>query len=300
MLAKSNVAPFLILGGRQFELSTPIAMGIINVTPDSFSDGAELGSVFSGVFEVSTEKALKQAVRMSEEGASLLDIGGESTRPGADKVSEQEELDRVMPVIEIIRNNLDTPISVDTSSPVVMREACHSGAVLINDIRALSRDGAMDAVGETGAAVCLMHALDEPSVMQHAIRYTDVTTDILAFLKERVEETISAGIDRNKILIDPGFGFGKTLQNNYQLLRELSKYTEIGLPILVGISRKAMIGQVVGKESGQRLAGSLAATAYALLNGANIVRTHDVAATVDVIKIHSAMERRAETETTND
>jgi dihydropteroate synthase len=266
-------------------------MGIINVTPDSFSDGANLGTISAGRFEVSADLALQQAMAMSEEGASILDIGGESTRPGADPVSVQEELDRVMPVIEIIRKNLDTPLSIDTSSPVVMREACNVGVAMVNDVRALQRQGAVQVLAATDAAVCLMHSLDEPDVMQQSIHYDHVTSDILAFLKDRVAETIRAGIKRERIVIDPGFGFGKTTDNNYQLLRELSRFEDLDLPILVGISRKSMIGKVTGKNPDERLAGSLAATAYALSNGANIIRTHDVAATADVIKVHGAMNK---------
>ena len=278
------------------ELSTPIVMGVINVTPDSFSDGSKLAATKHGRFRVSVEKAQHQAVEMSKAGAQILDVGGESTRPGADPVSVQEELDRVIPTIAAIRQTCDISISVDTSTPEVMREACNAGATLINDIRALSRNGAVQAAVETGAAVCLMHTLDEPKLMQQSVYYDDVVKDVLEYLKERVEATTKAGIKQEKLIVDPGFGFGKSVQHNYKLLAELAKFKVIGLPILVGISRKSMIGLVLDKPINQRLAGSLAAAALALVNGANIIRTHDVAATLDVIKVHCAMINAIENE----
>lgn len=271
------------------DLSTPIVMGVINVTPDSFSDGSNLGSISQGKFKISADKVLTQAIEMGQSGAQIIDVGGESTRPGADPVSVQEELDRVIPTIESIGDNVDIFISVDTSSPEVMFEAWKAGAVMINDVRALSREGAMKAAAATTAVVCLMHTFDEPKSMQQAIHYNDVVDDILEFLKERVEETTRAGITKGRLIVDPGFGFGKTVRHNYRLLAELARFKEIGPPILVGISRKSMIGLVIEKPVSQRLAGSLAASAFALANGASILRTHDVAATMDVIKVHSAM-----------
>jgi len=271
------------------DLSTPIVMGVINVTPDSFSDGSNLGSISQGKFKISADKVLTQAIEMGQSGAQIIDVGGESTRPGADPVSVQEELDRVIPTIESIGDNVDISISVDTSSPEVMFEAWKAGAVMINDVRALSREGAMKAAAATTAVVCLMHTFDEPKSMQQAIHYNDVVDDILEFLKERVEETTRAGITKGRLIVDPGFGFGKTVRHNYRLLAELARFKEIGPPILVGISRKSMIGLVIEKPVIQRLAGSLAASAFALANGASILRTHDVAATMDVIKVHSAM-----------
>jgi len=264
-------------------------MGVINVTPDSFSDGSNLGSISQGKFKISADKVLTQAIEMGQSGAQIIDVGGESTRPGADPVSVQEELDRVIPTIESIGDNVDISISVDTSSPEVMFEAWKAGAVMINDVRALSREGAMKAAAATTAVVCLMHTFDEPKSMQQAIHYHDVVDDILEFLKERVEETTRAGIAKGRLIVDPGFGFGKTVRHNYRLLAELARFKEIGPPILVGISRKSMIGLVIEKPVIQRLAGSLAASAFALANGASILRTHDVAATMDVIKVHSAM-----------
>ncbi|MCB1673011.1 MAG: dihydropteroate synthase [Gammaproteobacteria bacterium] len=279
----------LDLGGRQLDLSTPVIMGVINVTPDSFSDGATLGDPRATGFRVSPQRALARAEAMVAAGAAIIDVGGESTRPGADPVSSDEQLQRVMPVIEAIHRNLDTAISIDTSSATVMREACQAGAQLINDVRALQQEGAMQAAAATGAAVCLMHSRGEPRTMQQEIHYTDVVAEILQFLKDRVAETISAGIPREKLVIDPGFGFGKTLEHNYRILRELDRFGDLGLPILVGVSRKSMIGKVVDRPADQRLAGSLAATVWALARGASIVRTHDVAETLDAIKVVCAI-----------
>lgn len=279
----------LQLRGRQLDLSTPVVMGVINVTPDSFSDGATLGTVQGNRFKVSIAQALARAEAMASAGAAIIDVGGESTRPGAVPVSSDEELERVIPVIEALRANLDTAISIDTSSAAVIREACAAGAELINDVRALRRDGALAEAVKSGAGVCLMHTRGEPHSMQQDIHYYDVVEDILAFLKERVAQTISAGIPREKLAVDPGFGFGKTLAHNYRLLRELGRFSELGLPVLVGISRKSMIGKVVDRPPEQRLAGSLAAATLALVNGAGIIRTHDVAETVDTIKIVCAM-----------
>ncbi|MBT8147420.1 MAG: dihydropteroate synthase [Gammaproteobacteria bacterium] len=264
-------------------------MGVLNVTPDSFFDGATLGSEVNGQFRVAVDRALRRAEAMVNEGAAIIDVGGESTRPGASPVSIAEELERVMPVIEAISRNLDTVISIDTSSPEVMTAACRAGAGLINDVRALRRDGAMSAAANSEAAVCLMHTRAEPNVMQQDIHYEDVVEDILEFLMQRVEEAISAGISREKLLIDPGFGFGKTVQHNYRLLRDLNRFAKLQLPILVGLSRKSMIGNVVDRPLEERLAGTLAATTWALANGASIVRTHDVAPTVDIVKIHCAV-----------
>jgi len=275
--------------GRQLDLSTPVVMGVINVTPDSFYDGSSLGSLAGSRFRVSVDQTLARVETMVADGAAIIDIGGESTRPGATPVSEQEELERVMPVIAAIRDKFDTPISIDTSSARVMSEACRAGADMINDIRALRREGAMDAAVASGAAVCLMHTRDEPGIMQQDIQYQDVVAEILTFLRQRVQDAVTAGIAREKLVIDPGFGFGKTVQHNYRLLRELRCFGELNLPILIGISRKSMIGTVVNRPADQRLAGSLAATGWALANGAKIIRTHDVAATVDVIKIHRAL-----------
>lgn len=265
-------------------------MGILNATPDSFSDGGRLQSVtHTGGFRVSVERALQLAEAMLGQGASIIDVGGESTRPGALPVSEQEEMERVLPVIEAIATRLDVAISVDTSSVRVMKEAIAAGAGLINDVRALGRDGAMEVVAPSAAAVCLMHMRGQPANMQEQAQYGSVVNEVLAFLEQRVAACEKAGIERGRMLVDPGFGFGKTLAHNYELLRHLERLQVLGLPMLVGLSRKSMIGNVTGRGVEQRLAGGLAATVHALLNGATIIRTHDVAETVDAIRVHCAI-----------
>lgn len=281
----------LSIGGRQLDLSTPVVMGIMNVTPDSFSDGSALGALHGASFKVDVEKALKLAQSMITEGASIIDVGGESTRPGATPVSEAEELDRVIPVIEAINNHFQTNISVDTSSPAVMREAVKAGAVMFNDVRALRRQGALEAASQFNAAICLMHTSAEPDAMQSRVNYADVVEEIYAFLKETVQNTINAGIAKERLVVDPGFGFGKTVEQNFKLLCNLATFKKLGLPILAGVSRKSMIGQVTNKPVEQRLAGSLAATCHAIRNGASIIRCHDVAATVDLIRINTAVEK---------
>lgn len=266
-------------------------MGVINLTPDSFSDGSQLQMEGSNVFQVDIGKALARAETMVGEGAVFIDVGGESTRPGAEPVSLQEELDRVIPVIEVIRRNLDVCISVDTSSPQVMMEAIKAGAELVNDVRALSHPQAIAIIEQSNVAVCLMHMQGEPGSMQKSISYENVVEEVFAFLNERVQFCLQQGIDTRRLIIDPGFGFGKTLQHNYQLLKNLPRFTELHLPVLVGISRKSMIGAVIDRPTEQRLAGSVAATSYALLGGANVIRTHDVAATIDAIRVNSAFSR---------
>ena len=279
------------LGGRQIDLSTPVVMGILNVTPDSFSDGSLLADQSAGSgFRVSVDKALHLARTMVVEGAAIIDVGGESTRPGAHPVGLQEELDRVIPVIERITAELDVAVSVDTSSPQVMRAAARAGASMINDIRALQREGALETVAESGLAACLMHMQGEPGTMQQLCDYDDVVADVLAFLAQRVAAAIGAGIPRDRLLVDPGFGFGKTLTQNYELLSSLERFGDLGLPVLVGISRKSMIGKVVDRPVDQRLAGSIAAATMALERGAVILRSHDVAATVDAIRVHCALK----------
>lgn len=266
-------------------------MGIINATPDSFSDGAELQAPTSNFFKIDISKALSRAEAMLADGASFIDVGGESTRPGAASVSEQEELDRVIPVIEAIRARLDVCISVDTSSPLVMEQAINSGAELINDVRALSIPDAVEVVSASKAAVCLMHMQGRPNTMQKEVNsstYKSVLEEVFGFLKARVEHCLDNGIERNRLLIDPGFGFGKTVQHNYQLLKNLAYLSGLKIPVLVGISRKSMIGEVTGRTVDQRLAGSIAATSLALASGAKIIRTHDVAATMDAIRVNSA------------
>ena len=264
-------------------------MGVINLTPDSFSDGAQFKKDNCSKFEVDLAKALSRASNLVAEGALFIDIGGESTRPGAEAVSTQEELSRVIPVIEAIHSNLDVCISVDTSSPEVMLEAIGAGAEFVNDIRALANPQTIEIIRDSGVAVCLMHMQGEPGTMQKTVAYDDVTEEVFAFLGERVQLCLDSGIGRSQLVIDPGFGFGKSLQHNYQLLKNLPRLQELDLPILVGISRKSMIGGITDKPVGERLAGSVAAATHALLGGANIVRAHDVAATIDAIRVNSAL-----------
>ncbi len=278
----------LTAGDRQIDLSSPVCMGIINATPDSFSDGAELQRSGTTSFQLDIDKALFRAETMVAEGAIFIDVGGESTRPGAATVSEQEELDRVIPLIAAISASLDVCVSVDTSSPVVMKEALGSGAQLINDIRALAVPGAAELLGSTKAAVCLMHMQGAPSTMQKTPSYGSVVLEVFDFLKSRVAYSLECGIEQDRLLIDPGFGFGKTVQHNYQLLKNLGYFSQLEIPLLVGLSRKSMIGEVVARPVDQRLAGSIAATTLALASGARIIRTHDVAATMDAIRVNSA------------
>lgn len=255
-------------------------MGILNTTPDSFSDGGRF---------VQRDAALAHARQMVEEGAKIIDIGGESTRPGAQPVSLQEELDRVIPLIETLSTELPVPISIDTSKPLVMREAVSAGAGLINDVMALRTEGALSMVAELDVPVCLMHIQGEPRTMQQSPQYTDVVDEVTAFLAERLEACLDAGIPRERVLFDPGFGFGKTLQHNLALLKKLHKLAELNQPLLVGISRKSMIGTLLGGVSvDERLYGSLAAAVLAVLQGAVIIRAHDVRATVDGLKVTEA------------
>ena len=262
-----------------FTLERPLVMGIVNVTPDSFSDGGMHGR---------RDAAFAHALKLLDEGADILDIGGESTRPGAQAVGIQEELDRVLPVIEALKG-VDAPISIDTFKPEVMREAIVSGAQMVNDINALQDDAAMRVVAGSDVAVCLMHKQGSPQTMQTQPAYSDVVTEVSEFLRARIAAAESAGIARQRIVIDPGFGFGKTLEHNVALLRELNKLTELGVPILAGLSRKSMLGTLTGQEVGQRLSGSVAAALIAVQRGAKIVRVHDVRATVDALKIWNAI-----------
>jgi dihydropteroate synthase len=263
-----------------FDLSVPRVMGILNVTPDSFSDGGHY---------LAADAALRQAARLVAEGADILDVGGESTRPGAMAVSADEEMARVLPVIERLCGEFDIPVSVDTSKPEVMRAAVSVGAALINDVCALTAPGAVAAASELGVPVCLMHMQGEPRTMQAAPQYDDVVADILSHLGERVDVCVAAGIPRERLLIDPGFGFGKTLTHNLALLRGLAAFRQLGLPVLVGISRKSMLGAVTGRPVEERVAASVAAAVMAVERGARIVRVHDVAATVDALKLWQAV-----------
>ncbi len=268
-------------GSRSLDLRRPSVMGILNVTPDSFSDGGRFAA---------RDAALRHAEAMLLAGADLIDIGGESTRPGAAPVSVEQELERVVPVVEAIARELEVIISVDTSTPEVMREAAAAGAGLINDVRALRRPGALQAAAATGLPVCLMHMQGEPGNMQDDPYYADITVEVAAFLEERVAACTGGGIARERILLDPGFGFAKHLEHNLTLLRELPRLHALGLPLLVGVSRKSMIGQVLGRPVEQRLYGSLALAALAVAHGAQILRVHDVAETVDVVRMIAAVE----------
>ncbi len=263
-------------------------MGVINTTPDSFSDG---GTLFRDQ-RLDLEAALQRARTMVNEGATILDIGGESTRPGAAAVSVQQEVDRVLPLVERITAELDVIISVDTSSPELMGAASGAGAGMINDVRALRREGALQAAAASGLAICLMHMRGEPGDMQSSPHYDDVVNEIVDFLADRVAACESVGIERNRLLIDPGFGFGKTVDHNLQLLAQLGEFASLGLPVLVGLSRKSMIGKLLGREVHERLPASIALALLAVERGAAIVRTHDVAPTLDAIKIWLAMEQR--------
>lgn len=262
-------------------------MGILNITPDSFSDG--------GVF-LSHENAIAQALQMAQEGADIIDIGGESTRPGAAPVSLQEEIDRVIPVIESLRGQLSLPISIDTSKPAVMRAAVSAGAGFINDVLALREEGALAAAAALKVPVCLMHMQGEPRTMQDNPRYNDVVADVADFLSARLQAAQAAGIPPEWLVIDPGFGFGKSLEHNLELLRGLGKLKNLGAPILAGLSRKSMIGKALGLPVEQRLHASVALAVMAVQNGAGIVRVHDVGPTVDALRMWSAvhLESRGE------
>jgi dihydropteroate synthase len=255
-------------------------MGILNVTPDSFSDGGRFDRLGD---------ALRHAERLAAEGADILDIGGESTRPGAQAVGEAEEVDRVVPVIEAIASRIEVPISIDTSKAGVMRAAVAAGACMINDVNALRAEGALEAAAGLDVPVCLMHIQGEPRTMQQNPQYDDVVVEVGEFLVRRAAACEAAGIARERIVLDPGFGFGKTLAHNLALLRDLPVLVERGYPVLVGISRKSMLGMITGREVDQRLAGSLAVALMALQGGAAILRVHDVAETVDVLKVWQAV-----------
>jgi dihydropteroate synthase len=271
-------------GQRELTLVTPQIMGVLNVTPDSFSDGGQLLSE-SGV---DVDRLLMRAANMVTDGAAILDIGGESTRPGAAPVSTQQELDRVMTAVSLLAPRLDVILSVDTSNPQVMREAAREGAGLLNDVRAFSRPGALDAALEAQLPMSLMHMSDEPDRMQEVTQYCDVVNDVKAFLSERVAACIDAGIDRSQMLIDPGFGFGKTVAQNYDMLRRLGELASFELPILVGVSRKSMIGAITGRPASERVVPSAVLAVLAVARGASIVRVHDVAETADALAVWRA------------
>lgn len=268
-------------GSRVLDLTRPHVMGILNVTPDSFSDGGRFAA---------RDAALRHAAAMVAAGATLIDIGGESTRPGAKPVSAVEELERVAPVVELVSAELDVVISLDTSTPAVMREGARLGAGMINDVRALRRDGALEAAFDGGLAVCLMHMLGEPGTMQQDPHYRDVVLEVREFLQQRMVACAEAGIPAERIVLDPGFGFAKNLAHNLSLFRHLEALHDLGRPLLVGVSRKSMIGQALGREVHERLSGGLALAALAVAKGAGIVRVHDVAETVDAVRMIAAVQ----------
>jgi dihydropteroate synthase len=274
--------PFLACGAYSLDLSAPVVMGVLNVTPDSFSDG--------GLF-LAPDVAVRHALAMAAEGAAIIDVGGESTRPGAEPVGVAEELDRVIPVIEALAAEVGIPVSVDTSKPEVMAAALAAGASMVNDVLALQAPGALEVLAGSQAAVCLMHMQGRPRTMQSEPRYDDVVRDVHHFLSARVRVCEASGIGRSRLVLDPGFGFGKTLGHNLALLASLGEFTRDGLPVLAGLSRKSLIGQLTGRAAGHRLAGSVALAALAVSEGASIIRAHDVAATVDAIRIAAAVRR---------
>ena len=255
-------------------------MGVLNVTPDSFSDG--------GLF-VSVDAALRRAEKLIDEGAAIVDVGGESTRPGSSAVEAAEETDRVVPVIEALVSQLDATVSVDTTKPEVMRAAAAAGAAMINDVRALQDDGALQTAVEIGLPVCLMHMQGQPRTMQDDPQYGDVVGDVLGFLDRRLKACVDAGLPRERIVVDPGFGFGKTAAHNLALLKHLARFTELGVPVLAGLSRKSTLGHITGRAVDERMPASIVAAAIAVQNGASIIRAHDVGETADAIKIVRAV-----------
>ena len=276
-----DTIPQLECNGRILRLDRPQVMGIVNATPDSFSDGG---------LHFDAAAAIAQGLKLAAEGADILDIGGESTRPGAQEVPLDEELRRVVPVIERLAKETSLPISIDTSKPEVMRAAVAAGAGMINDVHALRREGALDAAAQLGVPVVLMHMQGEPGGMQAAPHYDDVVGEVHRFLAERIFAAEMAGIARKRIVVDPGFGFGKTLQHNLQLLAQLQRFTELGVPVLAGLSRKKSIGELTGREDPrERIAGSVAAHLIAAQRGAMPLRVHDVAATADALKVWNAV-----------
>lgn len=260
-------------------LENPCVMGILNVTPDSFSDGGRFDSL---------DSAKRQAEAMAEDGAAIIDVGGESTRPGAAAVNSEAELERVVPVIEAVVSATGLPVSIDTSKADVMRAAVASGASMINDVVALQGEGALQAAAELGVPVCLMHMQGEPRTMQDAPNYDDVTADVARFLGDRVDACVAAGIDRNLLVIDPGFGFGKTPAHNIELLANLRQLDQMGLPILAGLSRKSTLGELTGRPVDERMPASISAAVIAYLHGASILRVHDVRETVDALRVAAA------------
>jgi dihydropteroate synthase len=279
-MSAAATARSLRCGRFRLALDRPLVAGVVNVTPDSFSDGGHY---------LEPSAAIAHAQRLADEGADLIDLGAESSRPGAESVSAEQELSRLMPVLDGLRA-CPIPISIDTTKPEVMRAVIGAGAAMINDIGALRSPGALETVATTDAAVCLMHMQGEPRTMQLEPHYGDVVAEVRAFLAERVAAAEARGIARERIVIDPGFGFGKTIGHNFEMLRNLHRFAEIGVPVMAGWSRKSTLGAVTGREAGERLAASIAAALLAVQHGATIVRVHDVAATRDALAVLAAMD----------
>ena len=269
-------------GKFSLDLITPRVMGIVNVTPDSFSDGGKYSQI---------NLAVAHALKLVEEGAAILDIGGESTRPNAVPVGLQQELDRVIPVIEALVNQVDIPISTDTYKPQVMQAAINAGASIVNDVRALQEEGALEVVAKSNVGVCLMHMQGLPANMQDNPQYKDVVNEVISFLQARLQASIHAGCRASSILLDPGFGFGKTRTHNIMLMQQLDKFAALGQPLLVGLSRKSILGQMTGNDVDARLYSSIAASVIAAMKGAKILRVHDVKATVEALKVVSAIQQ---------
>ena len=269
--------------GRALDLSEPIIMGIVNVTPDSFSDGGQFFNITA---------ALKHAMQLLDDGATILDIGGESTRPGAPDVSLEDELQRVIPIIKAIREQSDCVISIDTSKAEVMRQAIEAGADIVNDVRALQEPGALEVVAQhPDVVVCLMHMQGQPRSMQNDPHYNDLASEINDFFNQQIAACETAGIKQSQLILDPGFGFGKTLKHNYQILSQFNDFAQFGLPLLAGLSRKSMIGNLLNRDTENRLAGSLAGALIAAQNGAHIIRVHDVKETADVLGVYQACKQ---------
>jgi len=277
---KNPPAPLLRCGSHSLDLTVPVVMGVLNVTPDSFSDGGSF---------VGRDKAIAHAGAMLESGARIIDVGGESTRPGASPVSIQEELDRVIPIVGMLVQEYGCIVSIDTSTPEVMSAAAAAGAGLINDVRALQREGALEVASKLELPICLMHMQGQPKTMQSNPEYVDIVEEVSSFFEGRIDACFASGISSDRLLLDPGFGFGKSLDHNLTLLRDLKRFSSFQLPLLVGVSRKTMIGQILDKPVDQRLVGSVAAAMLAIERGAQIVRVHDVAETIDALKIVQAL-----------
>ena len=271
-----------LCGKYRLNLNRPHVMGIVNVTPDSFSDGGKFSS---------TNLAVAHALKLISEGADILDIGGESTRPGAEPVSLDEELNRVIPVIEALHKVSSVPISVDTYKPEVMRLAIAAGADMVNDVRALQEEGALEVVANSQVGLCLMHMQGTPQSMQLSPSYVDVVNEVKQFLTDRLNVTLASGMTKNRILLDPGFGFGKTRTHNIELIKHLEQLTEIGQPLLVGLSRKSVLAAIAGDDENQRLYAGIAASVVSAMKGAKILRVHDVKATVDALKVLIAIQQ---------